>query len=355
MSNEIITNTVMPSDDIKTLELYIRMLPHELQQHILEFALDKYHSLGETLPKLDDLIISKKTSKDWRVEFPFSNNYRRKTEYRGIIDDITKPSQVFQWSPYCKCNTLDFNYRDMSRIWNVKHADHEICVALDEYMGICYNGCRPTGLYNENVNHFLKYETDQSVLYTGWVSIYSNKITKLFEGQFKNGKAHGFGYEYHNDESNCPGNYKYKGMFQNGKYHGIGEQYDVDENIRYEGDFENGMRSGNGWLYSEDRNTHYSGEFKYDKKHGSGEEYYDHGVIQYEGGFNMGSRFGFGEEFDEYGNIEYSGEIYNGLRHGVGEEFYSNGMIKYEGDYFDGERRGEGLSYPDDWYSTKIS
>jgi antitoxin component YwqK of YwqJK toxin-antitoxin module len=348
MSTTIITKTIMPSDMIKN-ELFVRMMPQEVQLIILKFALDKYHSLGDTLPKLENLIISKQTSKDWRLEFPFSNNYRRTPFYKRVIIDNDRFSmglrdnRSIQLNPYCKCNTLDFNYGEMVRHWILKHIDYDTCPALDVYMDTCFDGCRPSGLYNCNVDKFLKYETEQSVLYTGWISIYSNNFTKLFEGQFKNGMAHGFAYEFHNDESEFPGNYKYKGMFQNGKYHGIGEQYDVYENITYEGDFENGMRSGNGCLYSKDTNTTYSGEFKYDEKHGSGEEYYDNGILQYDGGFNMGSRYGFGEEYDEYGNLEYSGEIYNGLRHGVGEEFYINGVTKYDGLYLDGERSGLGL------------
>jgi antitoxin component YwqK of YwqJK toxin-antitoxin module len=376
MGNVIVSKTINPSDNIKT-ELFIRNLPPEIQFIILHMALATYHNLGFRLPKLENLIINKRTSKDKRLLFPHSNNYQRAGGDKCIN---------------CPCS-YNFKYKYMIPSWNNKYEElnninvHNYRGVLNNindlsHGGVCFNNCRPIGLYNKRVENFLNYETDQSKLYTGWVTIFENNY--IFEGRFSGGMANVFGYEfYESGGMGERGNCKYKGIFKDGMYDGIGEQYDVNGNLIYCGEFENGLKSGHGCLYNEDRDIIYNGEFNYDKKQGFGNEFNDlqnliytgdflngkrhgHGtenyvndteylLINYRGMFKEGLYDGWGTEYvniiDEYSNVtthlRFEGEYSNGLRHGLGQYNYINGKCEYIGNYLEGQKTGFGVEFHD--------
>ncbi len=86
-----------------------------------------------------------------------------------------------------------------------------------------------------------------------------------YEGTFKNGLKHGFGWEKF-----ANGDF-YKGQYINGLPEGIGE-YNWKDGANYKGDFKQGLRNGYG-LWKIDDNIEgerYEGHYLMDKKSGYG-------------------------------------------------------------------------------------
>jgi len=136
----------------------------------------------------------------------------------------------------------------------------------------------------------------------------------IYEGEVRNGMAHGYGYcKYGN------GNV-YEGYFVNDKRHGKGT-------LRYK------------------RGGSYVGRWAYDKKHGQGVNIFANGD-KYEGQWSKNQRHGEGCQ-------EYStGESYTGTwsydeQHGIGKFVYADGK-EYHGACEFGQNHGYGeLKYPD--------
>lgn len=76
---------------------------------------------------------------------------------------------------------------------------------------------------------------------------YPDGILK-FEGNYKNGKANGYGKSYFSS-----GKLQYEGMWANGNYHGEGTLYDENGDIAYNGEWINGHQLGN--QFERDYNT----------------------------------------------------------------------------------------------------
>lgn len=105
-------------------------------------------------------------------------------------------------------------------------------------------------------------------------------LETLYEGEFKNGKMHGNGIQYYEEE------YKwYVGEYKDGKRHGLGIWYGCHEQCIYKGQWMDDKFNGRGILYNDDLTKSYEGDFKDGKKHGNGIEYFNDGTIKYKGKF----------------------------------------------------------------------
>lgn len=138
---------------------------------------------------------------------------------------------------------------------------------------------------------------------------------KLYKGQFKNGKPHGFGFLF-DKENNA-----YEGWWENGlpRGHGrwifsSGEIYDgyveSPETGNGNSTYFNGLREGPGRYMSQAKDSIYSGNWKNDKQHGKGQiemliDVKDTGLGQIISSFE--------------------GKFQNGLQHGQGVQRYKNG------------------------------
>ena len=169
----------------------------------------------------------------------------------------------------------------------------------------------------------------------GWFESGDDKKHWKYEGEIKNGIAHGLGTLTWTD-----GN-KYEGEFKHGKLSGQGTLILTSGN-KYEGEFKHGKLSGQG-TYTWSDGDKYEGEFKEGKKHGQG-KYIKPEVRKFVGEYKKGLKYGLGTVTYGKGKWEgdkYVGEFKEGKKHGQGKYTYSNGD-KYEGEYENGLKNGQG-------------
>ena len=169
----------------------------------------------------------------------------------------------------------------------------------------------------------------------GWFESGDDKKHWKYEGEIRNGLAHGLGTLTWTD-----GN-KYEGEFKHGKLSGQGTLILTSGN-KYEGEFKHGKLSGQG-TYTWSDGDKYEGEFKEGKKHGQG-KYIKPEVRKFVGGYKKGLKYGLGTVTYGKGKWEgdkYVGEFKEGKKHGQGKYTYSNGD-KYEGEYENGLKNGQG-------------
>ncbi len=169
----------------------------------------------------------------------------------------------------------------------------------------------------------------------GWFENGDDKKHWKYEGEIRNGLAHGLGTLTWTD-----GN-KYEGEFKHGKLSGQGTLILTSGN-KYEGEFKHGKLSGQG-TYTWSDGDKYEGEFKEGKKHGQG-KYIKPEVRKFVGGYKKGLKYGLGTVTYGKGKWEgdkYVGEFKEGKKHGQGKYTYSNGD-KYEGEYENGLKNGQG-------------
>ena len=112
---------------------------------------------------------------------------------------------------------------------------------------------------------------------------------------------------------NCIPTYIFEGFYKNNFLNGKGKHLRyVNENLQllvYEGDWLNGRPHGYGKKYDNGRLI-YEGEWQNDKRHGHGKEYVN-GQLQYEGDFQEDKRHGNGKLFQPDGTISYEGRFRN--------------------------------------------
>ena len=206
---------------------------------------------------------------------------------------------------------------------------------------------------------------------------YSNGV---YEGEMKDGEAHGFGTyrwkdgdvytgEYVNGLRHgkgkfvfASGNY-YDGEWANGKYqgHGIYHWNDGDE---FDGEWQNGQRHGKGkWTYADGR--YYTGVWENGESISSSSIVYpstsnattatktapkaaepkimrkEYSNGSYEGEMKDGEPHGFGTYRWNDGDV-YTGEYVNGTRHGKGKFVFVSGNY-YDGEWVDGKYNGHGI------------
>ncbi len=190
-----------------------------------------------------------------------------------------------------------------------------------------------------------------------------------YEGDVKDGKAHGRGkrvwddgdvYEgdYVDGERSGKGKYTcangavYEGAWKAGKKHGKGHMTNTNGGT-FEGTWENGQRCGKGcevWGEGKWKGDFYEGSYKDDKRNGNGKYTYANGSV-YVGEWKDDKKHGKGKYIYKSGSV-YEGEWKDNKKHGKGKFAWLDGTV-YEGDFADDEPSGKGVkTYTD---GTEIS
>ncbi len=159
----------------------------------------------------------------------------------------------------------------------------------------------------------------------------AGKKKKVYKGEFKQGRIEGEGIMDYGDGKTIEGN------FLNGKPHGFAiEQF---KSGRYEGNYAEGLKHGKG-IYYYNNGDEYNGQWKNDYPNGNGVLKLANGSV-YEGKFKNGMSYGKGKITYYNGDI-YEGDWVNDLKHGEGVYSFKNGDV-YTGFYVKGKREGEGV------------
>ena len=145
---------------------------------------------------------------------------------------------------------------------------------------------------------------------------WGNEIFFSYDGQWKNGKMHGFGKYLYDDKVY----YGYKGQYKNNKPNGEGKAT-YPSGGTYEGDWEDSKYSGKGRTIAP-----HCGVFN--------------GAV-FEGEFYSGKRHGIGKLELDCG-LTYEGEWVNGEPHGRGIMKSKSTGYAYDGDWERGSIRGSG-------------
>lgn len=96
----------------------------------------------------------------------------------------------------------------------------------------------------------------------------------------------------------------------------------------YQGQWKNGMAHGKG-TFCDTKGSLYEGHWKEDQQHGKGIEYWDYYKIKYEGDFVEGKKTGQGT-FQCEGST-YTGEFINSMFHGKGQYYFADTGKIYKG------------------------
>ena len=129
--------------------------------------------------------------------------------------------------------------------------------------------------------------------------LYNDHGTLIYEGEIKDGKAHGKGRDYYPNGTTV----KFEGEFRESNVHGKGKLYWENGTLKYEGKWENSKMNGKGKLYYQNGTLKYQGKFKEGSFHGKGKYYYENGVLMHKGGFKNGKIHGYGKSYDENGDL----------------------------------------------------
>lgn len=188
--------------------------------------------------------------------------------------------------------------------------------------------------------------------------------TSVYEGQFKDNKAHGKGKETWES-----GNW-YEGEFENDLRNGKGQFYWAASGNKYDGEYKDGFRTGYGkfnykngnvytgnfvnnkfegqgtfiWNEEEYKGQKYEGEFKNDLRNGQGTYTWANGS-KYIGMHKENKFTGEGKEYSEDGKLIYEGNYLDSKFEGHGTRYYNDG--KYIGEWKNDKRNGKGIFYND--------
>lgn len=129
---------------------------------------------------------------------------------------------------------------------------------------------QPLSVFTASDNGIKTYSYDSIPLrFTeGKVRILAKSKYVAYEGEVKEGLAHGMGILYRKD-----GSMVYEGQFENSEFHGTGTSYFPSEQVQYVGQFEHNVYCGEGKLYRENGTIEYVGDFLDGKKEGEGTLY----------------------------------------------------------------------------------
>ncbi len=166
---------------------------------------------------------------------------------------------------------------------------------------------------------------------TGYGKTIHKKSGAYYEGNYRKGKAHGFGTSvYGNAENNA---IRYKGNWYRGDFHGPDGMWQskiIENNRRdkYIGPFKRNDKHGKGkYIYHDD--VVYNGNFKDDKYDGPGE------ILWPAIDVNNGGPLSFSY-------TAFKGNFVNGLKSGDGK-FVSTTGYKFKGTYLDDKFEGHGV------------
>jgi hypothetical protein len=140
----------------------------------------------------------------------------------------------------------------------------------------------------------------------------SDSVAAVYEGEWNDGKRHGKGVLYYNDERTS----FYDGEWHNDARHGHGMMQYVSGS-QYDGEWRNNRKHGKGTMRWVNKQQEYTGEWCNDMPNGIGEYHW----------------FGNERKPSAPGTNKFVGSFKNGLRNGIGTMYYSNGkatMSKWE-------------------------
>ncbi len=150
---------------------------------------------------------------------------------------------------------------------------------------------------------------------------------RVFEGDWRHGRWHGYGRASFSNGDSYEGQYKFDQRHGNGIYR-------WNDGRVYNGQFSEDKRHGKG-VFTWPDGAVYDGDFVNGQRQGHGKYTFADGG-QYEGSWKDGRYDGFGTCTWEDGR-RYRGEWRNGMAHGRGTETYPNGNIRHEGEWVDDE------------------
>ena len=181
--------------------------------------------------------------------------------------------------------------------------------------------------------------------------------TYLLEGDFKKGKAEGWGRMLVKEQEKDIQCYSLQcGHFHNDKLHGYGRILSKTEGLT-EGCFLNGILEGPG-IQTYTKGDFFVGQFANGKKNGIGMYFYYNGGY-YIGQFKDDSKSGYGYLIDKH-DCYYSGSWKNDAKNGAGFEVYRDGS-KYKGFFNGNNKEGsgimlytQGIKYMGKWKNNKM-
>ncbi|CAJ1966023.1 unnamed protein product [Cylindrotheca closterium] len=150
---------------------------------------------------------------------------------------------------------------------------------------------------------------------------------RIFEGDWRHGRWHGYGKATFSNGDAYDGEYKFD------QRHGKGVYKWADGRV-FDGQFSEDKRHGHG-IFTWPDGAVYDGEFVNGQRQGHGKYRFADGG-EYVGSWHGGRYSGFGTCTWEDGR-RYRGEWRNGMAHGRGTETYPNGAVRHDGQWVDDE------------------
>lgn len=153
-----------------------------------------------------------------------------------------------------------------------------------------------------------------------------------YEGEYLDGKRHGFGTYYYKDGNLC-----YAGTWKDDRRDGLGVSFRDSDHALHVSGWKDGHPEGLVTLFDSDGNLRYSGRMENGKKEGAGVAVNGKDGTVFVGQWAGGEATGLGSAFDREGRLLYYGGWQDGKRHGRGTEFDINGGVVFDGEFRDGK------------------
>ncbi|XP_054416149.1 radial spoke head 10 homolog B2 isoform X3 [Pongo abelii] len=213
-------------------------------------------------------------------------------------------------------------------------------------------GCTYHGMFSEGLMHGqgtyiwadgLKYEGDFVKNVPMNHGVYTWPDGSMYEGEVVNGMRNGFGMFTCSTQP-----VSYIGHWCDGKRHGKGSiYYNQEGTCWYEGDWVQNIKKGWGIRCYKSGNI-YEGQWEDNTRHGEGRMRWLTTNEEYTGRWERGIQNGFGTHTWFLKRIrssqyplrnEYIGEFVNGYRHGHGKFYYASGAV-YDGEWVSNKKHG---------------
>lgn len=166
----------------------------------------------------------------------------------------------------------------------------------------------------------------------------ANGLTS-YEGDYLDGKRHGFGAHYYKDGALC-----YAGFWKDDRRDGPGVSFRDSDHAMHVARWSNGQPDGLVALFDAQGGLRYGGRVENGKKEGAGVVINGQDGTVFVGQWSGGEATGLGSAFDREGRLLYYGSWQNGKRHGHGTQFDENGGVVFDGEFRDGKYY-EGILY----------
>ena len=213
---------------------------------------------------------------------------------------------------------------------------------------------------DNNYDNGVMFDPEGNILYEGKfidnhpkesknIKYYERNGNIKYIGDFKEGKYHGFGKLYNNNNHN---NIVIDGFFENNKIKGKLFKNNI---LYYEGEFLNEEIQGNGIFFYENGKKYIEGNFQKEYIFGKGIKYYENGSKKMDGIFKS-INICIGKYYNPNNKVIYEGEIINEIPIKYDKiKIYNDNMYKIYGrDIIDGIKKAKYLEYfPNFYYINK--